>query len=368
MKSARKAFLFSLGLGSALLVAAPVIAGPAAPPATPARYVGDFNADGRMDILVQNSVGLLYVYVTDSTGLAVDAEASNHVADLPADWSVKSVADFNGDGHSDILVQHTDGTLFVMITESAVSPVQVSVALSDSPGSVPAGWTVKGANDSNGDGTADVLAINDTTAQTWIYITNSDGVSFDSAASDSPVTIPSGWFVVGAGDFNGDGRNDLVVENSVPHAANGTYQLWVFITNADGISFSSTASGSPAAVPPDWEYVAGGEFTPDTVSGDYMVQKVAGGAGEGMLYVYATNADGVSYNASASALSVTLPAGFEVEALADFNADGIADTLVHETSTGLLYVYLNSGPGTISDEGHYGDLPGGFSLSEGQGL
>ncbi|MCK8788102.1 hypothetical protein M0638_27485 [Roseomonas sp. NAR14] len=33
------------------------------------------------------------------------------IAQLSPDWSIKGVADFNGDGHSDILLQKADGLL-----------------------------------------------------------------------------------------------------------------------------------------------------------------------------------------------------------------------------------------------------------------
>src|SRR4051794_23926587 len=35
---------------------------------------------------------------------------TRHTAGAPADWSVQRLADFNGDGFTDILWQHQDGT------------------------------------------------------------------------------------------------------------------------------------------------------------------------------------------------------------------------------------------------------------------
>ncbi len=372
MKLSKSAFILSLGLALSVLLAAPALAGPAAGPATPASYYGDFNADGRADILVQNAGGLLYVLVTDSSGLAVDTDESNHIADLEAGWEVTSVADFNGDDHADVLIQDTggDGSLFVMITDPEVSPLQVSVALSGSPGQVPAGWTVIGANDTNGDGNADVAVENTTTQQIWTFITNTDGISFDSDASGGTLAIPSGWSVEGGGDFNGDGRNDLIVMNS--EVTNQSNQLWVFITNSDGISFSASLSGSPGAVPEGWEYSGNGQFTPDTASSDYGVTNIDAinpPGLEGLIYLFVTDNYGVSADAGASAPSVQLPAGVFIQVFADFNNDGIADTLVQDEATGLLYVYLNSTPGSdLVGQGNIATLSGGFSFSNGQGL
>src|SRR5262249_20205871 len=71
---------------------------------------GDFNGDGRADILTRNSDGTLSMWLMDGARIAQGAVIYDH---LPLTWQVVDAHDdFNGDGKSDILTRSTsDGTL-----------------------------------------------------------------------------------------------------------------------------------------------------------------------------------------------------------------------------------------------------------------
>jgi hypothetical protein len=66
---------------------------------------GDFDGDGKSDLLFQNTYGWVAIWEMDGTnvigGGALDYNPGTS-------WQVKSGGDFNGDGKSDILLQHTD--------------------------------------------------------------------------------------------------------------------------------------------------------------------------------------------------------------------------------------------------------------------
>jgi hypothetical protein len=77
-----------------------------------AKGVGDFNGDGKDDVLLQNAKdGSVYIWDLDGKNL-VD---SGFVGWAPGkDWQVKSTGDYNGDGKSDVLLQNVvDGSCYV---------------------------------------------------------------------------------------------------------------------------------------------------------------------------------------------------------------------------------------------------------------
>ena len=62
MRFLRSATALSLALGLGLLVAPSAFSG-GAPPSSPATYMGDFNGDGKTDVLAMDELtGAVYVY------------------------------------------------------------------------------------------------------------------------------------------------------------------------------------------------------------------------------------------------------------------------------------------------------------------
>jgi hypothetical protein len=68
---------------------------------------GDFNGDGKADILWQNTSGQAAVWQMDGHSLIAGANVGFNPG--PA-WQVHGTGDFNGDGKADIEWQNTDGT------------------------------------------------------------------------------------------------------------------------------------------------------------------------------------------------------------------------------------------------------------------
>src|SRR4030095_3835829 len=67
---------------------------------------GDFNGDGKSDILWQNDDGRAAVWLLDGLSL-IDG---NVVGNNPGiAWQIAGSGDFNGDGKSDVLWQHVNG-------------------------------------------------------------------------------------------------------------------------------------------------------------------------------------------------------------------------------------------------------------------
>ncbi|MFL5333566.1 MAG: FG-GAP repeat domain-containing protein [Geminicoccaceae bacterium] len=120
--------------------------------------VGDFNADGKTDLLFRgDGNATVGTFLIEDINAAAPGEtgkmASTPVffADPGAQWSVERLADFNGDGHTDILWLSQDGTpaIWLMNNNQIIAGV-----VEPNPTSY---WSLVDAQDYNSDGKADIL-------------------------------------------------------------------------------------------------------------------------------------------------------------------------------------------------------------------
>jgi serralysin len=75
---------------------------------------GDFNGDGKADILWQNADGTPAIWLMNGTSLIGGANVGVNPG---AAWQVHGTADFNGDGKADIEWQNSDGTPAVWLMD-----------------------------------------------------------------------------------------------------------------------------------------------------------------------------------------------------------------------------------------------------------
>ena len=205
--------------------------------------VGDFNGDGMADLLWQNiTSNEILIWLMNGTTIA----SSGLPGSPGSDWSVQGVGDFNGDGMADILWQSAstgDVVIWFMNGTSIASSLAVA--------SVP-GWMVVGVGDFNGDGMADILWQNQSTGQNVIWLMNGTGIM----SSGSPGAPGAPWSVVGVGDFDGDGDADILWQNTA------TGQLVIWLMNGTSIA-SSGSPGNPGVTSTPWSVQQVGDFDGD---------------------------------------------------------------------------------------------------------
>src|SRR5438046_7922467 len=93
------------------------------------------------------------------------------------------------------------------------------------------GWQVQGIGDFDGDGKDDILWRNTSTGENYIYLMN--GLTIASQGSINSVGDQA-WQVKGIGDFDGDGKADILWRNT----STGENYIWLM----NGLSTASQGS------------------------------------------------------------------------------------------------------------------------------
>lgn len=285
--------------------------------------VGDFNGDGKMDIVVGDTndpSNIVSVLLANADGTF--AAAKSYTVNGPP--AGVAVGDFNHDGKLDIAV-----------ASGFQSSAGVSILLGNGDGTFrpftffPAGQgpTSIAVGDFNGDGKLDIaLSDNEGAGSVDILLGKGDGTF---ATWTSYATAGDPRMVVVA-DFNKDGKLDLATANS----ATGTVS--VLLGKGDGTfpthTEFTTENGTISLTVGDLRH-------------DGNQDIIAGCQPNGDVDVLLSNGDG-TFKAAAK---YPVPAGVEHVAVGDFNGDGKIDVAVTNGATaGMVSILLGRGNGTLN--------------------
>ncbi|MEU7854344.1 FG-GAP-like repeat-containing protein [Nonomuraea sp. NPDC049141] len=196
---------------------------------------GDFDGDGRDDIatFTRGDSGDVWVALSTGSGFAGSRKWHDHFG---LGTEIPLTGDFDGDGRDDIA------------TFTRGDRADVYVALSSGSVFRQDGWLwhqnfavgneTPAVGDFDGDGRDDIVTVTGGSAAD-VYVSLSDGGRFVQNAWKWHDGFASGDQVPGVGDFNGDGKADVV---SFTRGSAGD----VFVTTSDGGRFLPTVATSPS--------------------------------------------------------------------------------------------------------------------------
>jgi hypothetical protein len=285
----------------------------------------DLNADGKQD-LVMGTTGPGANAAEIRLGNGNATFGTPQLAVLDGVPRAVAVADFNEDGYPDVAAaqyvsNEVPASVSVMLgtmSGKVIAPVHVGDRLGTGRAFF---WSL--AADFDGNGTLDFVARNDVTENTGIQLSALDGT----LTAMPTQTLPAAYEGV-AGDFNGDGKLDLLALGS------GGVQ-WAR-GNGDGTLQTAVASTLPGG----WSVAIAAARLDNDATEDVAIANpisntvtIAFGAGNG------TWANAVQYTVG------TYPYDLEV---VDLDQDGDRDVVVANRNSSSISVLLNQGSGAFA--------------------
>jgi RHS repeat-associated protein len=274
-----------------------------------AGFVGDFNGDGRNDLLQSNA----HVYLGGDSGFTDAGDSGLFYQATANNFS----GDFNGDGLSDFFAAGSNGGTLCYFNPAthSFSRKQTITGLEIPSGCYPAKCVWQG--DFNGDSRSDLC----TAMGTTVFVNFGD-----SAAGLLPYVSQPGLQVMAgntyAADFNGDGLSDLF--SCSPVAGYLTCSNW---SDSTGFRKTMQIPGMNFTVSSTQQFTWIGDY-----NGDKMADILARGT-DSQYRIYYANGNGfqpgkpVTINLQATAVWP-----------ADFNHDGLMDFYAASTDSGLVYL------------------------------
>lgn len=331
-------------IGVVTLAVAPVLAGPPASFAAPQSFgmgnnpfsvvIGDLNGDGKPDLATAN-YGDNTVSARLNTGNATTptfaAEQRFNVGNVP---TAVALADLNGDGKLDLIAANSGAvTVSVLLNTTAMGVTTPSFASQQSFAAGASPYAVM-VGDFNGDGKPDLATGNNGGASLSVLLnTTTTGATTVTFTPAQTYDVGSNPRSVAVGDFNGDGKPDLVAANSRSNTL--SVRLNTTAMNAMTASFGPEYTFSVGTNP---YAVAVGDFNGDGKP-DLAIANSGDNTASVLLNTTAMNATMPTF---ATQQSFGVGGSPYAVAVADFNGDGRLDFVTANNGDGSLSVLLNT--------------------------
>jgi hypothetical protein len=305
--------------------------------------VGDFNGDGKPDLVVANySVSRTVSVLLGNGNGTFQAPQTFAAGSYPMLITSVTVADVNNDGKEDLVVATSNGGTINVLLGNGNGTFRAATSIATTGTGFEPRVVVA---DVNGDGRPDVMVADGMQTRTIeVFLGNGDGTFQPKLSTNIENTAA---FAIA--DLNGDGKPDLI--------SSLTTGLSIALGNGDGtfrapMTFSTGYdAGSISAV--DFN----GDGKPDLIVDNSQNNGIT--AGNYNIGVMLGNGDGTFRP------QVTFAAGFRPQAAvaSDLNGDGKPDVVVADDATPAATVLISSADGSVTGQTYTVSLPAADTIN-----
>jgi PKD repeat protein len=198
--------------------------------------IADMDNDGKADVLVTNnnvsSISVLRNISTSGT-ISLDTKIDFNVGGNP---NSVGVGDIDGDGLLDVVVSNKGNDISVLINTSTSPNITFSSPITISAANQPREAALA---DFNGDGLLDLIYERGSANLIEVRLNTSTGTGVGNVSFGSPTSLfgGNGNVSVGLGDFDGDGKVDVVV----PMANTSELHIWRNTSSLSTLSFTKNS-------------------------------------------------------------------------------------------------------------------------------
>jgi hypothetical protein len=289
----------------------------------------DFDGDGKADILWRNSsTGQNYLYPMNGKTILGSEGFLRTVAD--SNWQVVGTGDFDGDLEADILWRHAatgENYIYFMAGKTIKSEGYIRTVADPK-------WQVAGIGDFDGDGKDDILWHNAVTGESYIYFM--DGKTIKPIEGFLRTVADLNWQIVGVGDFDGDGKSDILWRNR----ATGENYLYPM----NGLAIKPSEGFLRTVADQNWTIAGVGDF-----DGDGKSDIVWRNSSSGQNYIWPMN--GTAIKPTEGYIRTVADLAWRIVAIGDYDGDGKSDLLWRNSSSGETYLYPMDGTTIKPSEG-----------------
>lgn len=296
---------------------------------------GDFNANGRSDMLWRNANGELAQWSMDGGNITSGGDLTYNGLQVRPDasWTIAATTDFNFDGKADILWHGPNGDLVTWMMDGSTITSSAAVTLNGTPQRLDPSWSVAAVGDFAGgtEGDADRAVLWRNAATNQLVEWNMFGSQISEVLTSFPAPDKS-WSIAGVGDFDGDSADDIVWRST-----GGEVTVWEMQDTEIKESHDVTSGGTPVRVNSSWAMVGVGDFNDDGKA-DMVWRNASGQIAEWQMNGSAVASSGF---VTSQGTVVAPDASWHIVQIGDFNGDAKSDILWRSDSGAMAEWLMN---------------------------